>query len=158
MLSKEKFERHYVRLIVVMIILGIFAALGVVYYLRVERAPDYKQMRAYRLSLITGELLRDIYLQAAAETEARRVLLRLQKDEALKSAAPKVAECNTKMEDPAFRTKKNVATCNRLFLIEKDSRFDPPTIEAVFEEIIVGPCKFARTIREARALNCLPAS
>lgn len=119
-------------------------------------APDRAKMRAYRLSKVDDKKLVQLHEEAnrlfegskqAAAEDGRKFWQ--QRDEERRACEANLA---AKLRDPYH--------CNRPLPVEWPSIGRPlpglDSPEAFFEDSIIGPCRFASSIYEAKQMGCLP--
>ena len=116
-------------------------------------APDLKVMRAYRVSHMTDEQIRELNIDAVAEASRFKKMDQETREKAFKEAPASAQRCS----DVVYR-ERNSAECNRgtpLGLLYEDTHLTP-TAEKIFEENLLGICRFVHTKQEARLNKCLP--
>ncbi len=134
------------------------AAFGFAYIPEHFTKPDLQKMRAYRLTGVSDEKLRELYTKAHSEAERLRVVTEKEKESSRVRLMNELGECNTNMSDPAFKA-RHPNGCNMLPLMLFDGNpvFRIQTADEIFEDMIIGPCKFAQSNYEAKQMGCLPA-
>lgn len=136
----------------VVIVIVVVAGIGISYFPEL-RKPDINVMRTYRLSRVTDDQLRAAHQRAAAEAEKQRAADAAYEKKSRADLIAKLAECNANMVDPAFRARHPTGCMPPETF---SSPFSEPTADSIFEDMIIGPCQFVRTVHDARDVGCLP--
>jgi Sec-independent protein translocase protein TatA len=145
--------------IILLFVIVVLAALFGITYLPEMRDPEVSAMREYRLSGLTDERLRELHQQAVVEAEKQRVADVNATKEARAKLSAEFGKCISNMSDPAFRA-RHPGGCNGipLLLLPDDDQplYGRKSSEELFEDMIIGPCYLARSVRQARMWGCLP--
>ncbi|MEW6767677.1 MAG: hypothetical protein AB1342_06560 [Pseudomonadota bacterium] len=116
-------------------------------------APNQDAMKAFRVARMSdGEIL---ILRGRANADSARFK---ELDSQSRDAYWKdKAERDQKCADVVFKT-RNESLCNQgvaLGMLSRDERFTP-SAETLFQDYLLGHCKFVDTREQARADGCLP--
>jgi hypothetical protein len=113
--------------------------------------PEVSAMRAYRISQLSDEEIRELH-RLARETHA--FLRREAKERADEFWKKYREECGKALDDPAYRV-RNPLACNAP-LGNLDEPLDRRPVEVIFDHNILGICNFIWTTRDAKKSGCLP--
>ena len=112
-----------------------------------EPEIDYKEMRAYVLSKLTDEQVREAHRLAQKDYEQNLKMLAKQQAEADVRAQEKWVKCS----DIAYRT-KNESACMPGYPV----KMEPTSKEQFFELRLMKGCMFVSTRQKAKEAGCLP--
>jgi hypothetical protein len=121
--------------------------------------PNPADMREFRLSRLTDEHLRELHAKAKVVVETRRAANEKVIKEAEAAVYASIAECNAKIDDPAYRARHHPTGCPSPPSHVWDIYSRPmreQTIVEIFEDMIMGECNVVSTVWEARYAGCLP--
>ncbi|MGL3210742.1 hypothetical protein [Bradyrhizobium sp. BR 1433] len=117
--------------------------------------PELSAMRAYRVSLMSDEQIRQLRADAVTEEANLKRSDKVMRDKAWQEIGQRQQRCN----DLVYRM-RNANECSRgipLGLMY-DAAGLTPSVDQVFEEALLGVCRFVRTKQDARINKCLPAA
>ncbi|MGY4460282.1 hypothetical protein [Bradyrhizobium sp. LB13.1] len=140
--------------ILVAVVLAATICGGTFYWVkRDDRAePDLRSMRAHRVSLMTDEEVRAIHAQAVTDAIRYKAMDQDMREKAFKEVAASAQLCS----DFVYR-ERHSAECSRGtplgLMLESNVA---PTSDQVFEEKILGICRFVHSNQDARLNRCLP--
>jgi hypothetical protein len=129
--------------------LGGSLAVGYIYD---HRKPDYQEMRSYVISRLSDDQIRRACEAAQIQHDKEYAS---EKQHIETSRREKAEKCFNPQNDIAFR-ERHAWECStepeELFAI------DPmvPSVHQYYEDHLMGFCGYVRTVREAKAHNCLP--
>lgn len=143
--------------ILVVVVLAAAICGGTFYWVKRDdwAEPDLRSMRAYRVSLMSDEQIRRIHAEAAADAIRYKAMDQDMREKAIKEVAASSQRCS----DLVYR-ERNSAECNRgtpIGLMFADSRLTP-SADQLFEEAILGICRFVHSKQDARLNKCLPSN
>jgi hypothetical protein len=135
--------------------LALLAAGGIVYEVKRDdwAKPELRTMREYRVSLMSDDQIRRLNADAVAEVDRLRTMDRETKERAQADRAASIQRC----ADVVYR-ERNPADCRRGPLDLFDLSLPIPTAAQIFEENILGVCRFMNTKQDARINKCLPST
>ncbi|KWV58205.1 hypothetical protein AS156_35995 [Bradyrhizobium macuxiense] len=110
-------------------------------------------MRAYRVLLMSDEQIRQLRADAVTEEANLKHSDKEMRDRAWQAMGARQQRCN----DLVYRT-QNANECSRgipLGLMY-DTTGLTPSVDQVFEEALLGVCRFVKTKQDARINKCLP--
>jgi len=126
--------------------------------------PDYEEMRKHSVSRLSDDELRRLYESAKVEFEQNLAKERVKKEEerAKEEREVKLAkEKNYKCASDIAYKERNRRECSPSTY--SDLYFPPvvttsrhKSVEHIFEQKLMGICLSAETVREAKAIGCLP--
>jgi hypothetical protein len=118
--------------------------------------PVNDEMRQYRLQGVTDQQLRELHKKAIEEAKMRRERAAREKVDGRQTVEARLDECNARLKaDPAFLARQKVCNSLPLLLHGGHLQYREQSDNEVFEELIMGICRFAGSVHEARALRCL---
>lgn len=121
-----------------------------------SRAPDSRQMRAYRVSKLSDARLIELRQQAELDFEKEKERLAEDARGFWAERASKQRACES---DPAAKLRDPDA-CNQPLPLEYERIGKPlpgsETAAAFFEDRVMGSCAFMKTVGEAKRAGCLP--
>jgi hypothetical protein len=118
--------------------------------------PNEARMRAFRLSVLTDENLRDLHTKATAQVEAAHADWDKQIKELVAEREAEIAECSSKIFDVAYKTRNYPDGCPRPIWPDGLARPRMQSVSEAYEALIMNGCHFQRTVLEARFAGCLP--
>lgn len=130
------------------------AAVLVVYEIKRDdwAEPDLKAMRSYRASALSDAELRRLHDKAVSDADDYKKIDQAGRTKEFQRIAATTERC----KDFVYR-ERDVAECNRglpIGLMYMDSRLTPSP-DQLFEEAVLGVCRFMKTKEQARLNSCL---
>ncbi|MGY3578857.1 MULTISPECIES: hypothetical protein [unclassified Bradyrhizobium] len=128
---------------------------GIVYQAKRDdwAAADLSEMRAYRVSQMSDEEIRKLRADALAEQENLKRYDKELRAKALQDIGAHQQRC----DDLVYRT-RNANECSRGIPLGMmyDTTGVTPSVDQLFEESLLGVCRFVKTRQDARINKCLP--
>src|SRR5712664_36429 len=115
-------------------------------------APDLNAMRKYRASQMSDEQLRTLHAEAVAQEANLKNYDREMRETAWRETSARNQRCS----DTVYRV-RNSEECSRgtALGLFNDTSFTP-TSSQIFEDALLGVCRFVSSKQEARLNKCLP--
>lgn len=118
-----------------------------------RQVADVQAMRAYVVSQLTDEEIKQLRLEAKNEVSKREAAYKKDQEEYWQ----KRSEQHSKCEDFVYKT-RNEEMCRGSFsdvLMLKEHSFDSTTENEIFENLLLGVCKYEISVAAAKKLGCL---
>lgn len=115
------------------------------------QTPSYTEMRAYRVSKLSDEQIRELHRRAPLEFEESRRL----EAEAERKEAERQSEKARLCADIVYR-ERNPTDCRMGLITEPVRRHRYSSVQDAYEKLLMGLCVLAQTRAEAIQYGCLP--
>jgi hypothetical protein len=120
------------------------------------REPSAAEMRAFRLSTLTDENLKELHAKAKAEVAATHANMDRMMELGAAEVQARIAECESKIDDVAYKARHYPNGCPRRSFPHEYTRPRIRSVDEAYEDMIMGGCQRKGTVWEARYAGCLP--